>query len=104
MAGRDPRNQTESDRFYKSSRLPIGPAVYFFQVESGPIKIGFTSNVRHRFIGVQTGNHEEVNVIGWIENATRSDERELHQRLAQFRIRGEWFKAEPAVLAAVVRR
>jgi hypothetical protein len=101
MAGRI-RTQSEIDRFYKTSPLPVEPAVYFFQAgENGPIKIGYASNIRHRLENIQTGNHEEIRVLGWICPATKNMEREIHGRIKEHRIRGEWYRPTSEVLVLV---
>lgn len=67
--------------------------VYFIQAgQHGPIKIGVASNVRKRLAALQTGHHTSLRIIGTVPGDAAL-ERELHQRFAAHRIRGEWFKA-----------
>lgn len=72
--------------------------VYAIQaVSGGAVKIGWTAGgVERRLRELQCGNPCELFVVRTIEPASQADERALHQRLAEFRIRGEWFS--PAVL------
>ena len=78
-----------------------GPSVYFVRAGSdGPIKIGQTDNaVTDRLRTLQTGNHNELQLMAC---SRLLSERRLHQIFAHLRIRGEWFKAEPELLSAVL--
>lgn len=80
--------------------------VYFIQVEnSGPIKIGISWDIFRRLTHIQSASYEELHLIGDIHcrdrKAALALESELHQQFKDFHIRGEWFRAEPEVLAAV---
>lgn len=68
-------------------------AVYFvIEPTNNAIKIGRSSQIRKRLGQLQTGNVDELELMGWI---TPSDdkkvERSLHQIYANHRVRGEWF-------------
>lgn len=63
--------------------------VYFIQAGRS-IKIGLATNVKARMAELQTGNHEELQLLGFIPG-DRCLERQLHRRFSEFRIRGEWF-------------
>lgn len=68
-------------------------AVYFvIEPTNNAIKIGRSSQIRKRLGQLQTGNVDELELMGWI---TPSDdkkvERSLHQKYANHRVRGEWF-------------
>lgn len=65
--------------------------VYVIQaVGTGMVKIGYTTDVAKRLASLQTGSaHELVLVDQW--GGTEAKERELHERFAEHRIRGEWF-------------
>ena len=75
--------------------------IYFVQAGSGgPIKIGKTANFFDRFTTLQVGNHESLVVLRLVRGA-RTEERSFHTRFAAQRIRGEWFRPEPALLIEV---
>lgn len=70
--------------------------------ESGPIKIGRARNVRKRLTGLQISHFEKLHVRATLETLDDvGKELELHKRYAADRIRGEWFKPSPDVLAMV---
>jgi hypothetical protein len=76
--------------------------VYFLRSgASGPIKIGFTGNTpMARLSALQTGNPEPLRLLAAIPGV-REDEQRLHERFAHIRIGGEWFRAEPDLLAFI---
>ena len=76
--------------------------IYFVQDEDGPIKIGHAADPIARLRTLQSGNPRELTVLGWFE-APASVEAQLHGRLLQHRIRGEWFENCPAVIDALAR-
>jgi hypothetical protein len=61
------------------------------------VKIG-TSKVqpRSRMADLQTGNSRQLVLLAYTASAT---EREVHRRLARWRLRGEWFGPAPEVLS-----
>lgn len=72
--------------------------VYFMRVgETGPIKIGFTKNVRHRLSVVQVDNPTLVRLIAVTEGG-RKEEFQLHKRFAKYRLYGEWFEPSTELL------
>lgn len=73
--------------------------VYFIQMgEGGPIKIGWTRDPWQRIHELQTAQPYRLRLLGVIEG-DRHTERRLHRELAEHRVRGEWFKSAPDVLA-----
>lgn len=76
--------------------------VYFLQVQpDGPVKIGFTSqHVNIRVCSLQASSPYVLKWIGYFVG-THADEQAAHTRLAKHRIRAEWFRPEPEVLAFV---
>ena len=66
----------------------------------GPIKIGFTSNLRHRLTSIETSSSEEIFILSVIDGA-RELEQELHRRFWPHRVRGEWFAPVPELLAYI---
>jgi hypothetical protein len=73
--------------------------VYFIRSGTdGPIKIGKASDVMRRLSGLQSAHAEELRLLATTRAVT---EDELHQRFAHLRMRGEWFRAEPELLAFI---
>ena len=67
--------------------------------KSGPVKIGFTSSAlgaEARLSSLQTGNPQELSVLGWIDGTQRGESR-IHQTLSKHRLKGEWFERKPAL-------
>lgn len=89
--------------------------IYFArEMPDGPIKIGASNNPIHRVaVELQSGNPREIRVLVILQYfdvevsgqrcQLRSVEREWHDRFAHLRIRGEWFRPEPELLAEVER-
>ncbi len=70
--------------------------VYFISDSSGSIKIGFSANPAERLIGLKVGTTCDLKLLGFVEGS-RSQEKQLHAFLADYRINGEWFDDTPAV-------
>lgn len=66
------------------------------------IKIGMTMGpVQKRMKALSTAHHQELTLLAVIEGAEGTLEYELHNRFADLRGRGEWFKAEAELLAFI---
>jgi hypothetical protein len=92
----------DRDRFYRTTTLPKGAAVYFMRAGAhGPIKIGFAWDLRVRLCAIQPGNHEELTVVGWLHRGTRALERDTHRQFSALHIRGDWFRATAQLLAFI---
>lgn len=76
--------------------------VYFIQAgDNGAIKIGVTAgNPLVRMAALQTGCPDTLRLVGYTQGSAQ-DESDLHQRFAHLRQRGEWFAAEPDLLAFI---
>ena len=79
------------------------PSLYMVQSggPSGPVKIGYATNVLYRVSNLQTGNPERLTLI--LEARVPDPaalEAELHDRFCAHRIRGEWFRYHQDVAAA----
>jgi hypothetical protein len=70
---------------------------YFIQAGVGPVKIGRSTllSLPSRLSSLQGGNAERLYVIGVVPGDV---ERELHERWAKHRIRGEWFRPDPEIV------
>lgn len=83
------------------------PVYFIGEDESGcsPIKIGATKNIEVRKRDLQTGNPQELRLLGWIDAANSFQlERHLHQQFAAARVRGEWFSIEPTDILLILMR
>lgn len=82
---------------------PSGDGVVYLLDDGDAFKIGHTrSHVAARISGLQTGNPRVIRAVATIGPANESVESELHTRLGQWALRGEWFKRD-GILAEVVR-
>lgn len=68
--------------------------------EHGPIKIGIAADPGNRLANLQSSNQRELAMFGWFD-APDGTEKSIHRRLAQHRIRGEWFEPHADVLAVL---
>jgi hypothetical protein len=68
------------------------------QGESGPIKIGTSTDVESRLASLQTANPEPLHLLRTFDGDERI-ERAIHGRFAHLRLRGEWFKPAAELLA-----
>ncbi len=77
----------------RGSRRPDEPQfVYFIQAGlSGPIKIGWSANVKQRLAAAQVDNHEELVLRATTPGGPALEER-LHAVFQAAWIRGEWFR------------
>ena len=70
---------------------------------TGPIKIGTAGDPSGRLAALQTAHDEQLVLLAaWAGG--RDEERALHQRFADARLRGEWFHPTPTVSAYVKER
>lgn len=75
--------------------------VYFIQPENGgPIKIGYSKNVKNRLTTLQTSNAYKLVVIGEV-NAPMVAEQKLHMYLKHAKTYGEWFEPDEIVLETI---
>ncbi len=76
-------------------------SVYFVQGESGgPIKIGYTTNMKRRIILLQNGYPEKLVVLA-LTPGTKETEEVIHIELQKHRLHGEWFAPHAEVLKKV---
>jgi hypothetical protein len=84
--------------------VPDAPASYVYFIRAGgdgPIKIGTTAGSPHgRLRAMQTANAETLVLLAAVPGDVGL-ERKLHERFAALRMRGEWFRATPELLAFV---
>jgi hypothetical protein len=77
--------------------------IYAVQLgDNGPIKFGYASNVYKRMAQMQVSHHEVLHLRACEEvGDDLKAERMIHENLAQYRIRGEWFRPTEPVLEVV---
>lgn len=90
-AGR-PRRTAIAERPGDAPRLVAG-SVYFLLCSDNRVKIGTTTNIKHRMSGIQNGQSDEVKLLVEIQGSYET-EKALHQQFKRYRIRGEWFRYE----------
>lgn len=77
-------------------------AIYFIRSgDTGPIKIGLAKDVRRRLSGLQTGHPERLHLLHLFDGGA-VEERALHSRFKEHRIKGEWFTATQEILSGDV--
>ena len=75
--------------------------IYFIRgKESGNIKIGYSATPEKRKSNLQTSHYEELEFIG-LMGGSLEDEAKIHETLARFNIRGEWYRPSSEVLEFV---
>lgn len=95
-AGRHQIRQRSQDR-------PRPTFVYFILATvSGMIKIGRADDPKRRFCVLQTGSAEVLELLGTVPDTSGGLlEKTLHRRFRKLRVRGEWFRDDPAIRAAL---
>lgn len=72
--------------------------VYILQMETGPIKVGVAWHPPKRLQQFRSYSPYEIRLVDYIASKTaKDDEALLLARLAQHRLRGEWFDNHPQV-------
>lgn len=83
----------------------MSSCVYFIEDFNSNIKIGYTSNIKVRAASLQTGNAEKYRCIIFVEvDNPKELERDLHKKLAQYRIQGEWFNCDMLPISIELRK
>lgn len=76
--------------------LPV--VTYFIRAGTGPVKIGTTTDLAKRLRIIQCSCPDVAVCMGYLDG---NRERELHDRFAALRMRGEWFRPGPKLLAFI---
>lgn len=86
--------------FPNQDRGPISGVYFIRRGESGPVKIGFSANVRKRVRSLQTGSAEPLKLLAVAEGGEQT-ERFLHEQFARHRLEGEWFSPDASLLGLI---
>lgn len=70
--------------------------VYFIRCEAGPIKIGWSSDMRKRLEMLQNMSPFTLELLGQVR-APKIAERRIHRHFDEIRLHGEWFKDDGEV-------
>lgn len=81
------------------------PTVVYFLVETstGNIKIGKGTSGQNRLTTCQIGNSAELKLLLEVPGSF-SLEKRLHTRFRHLRVRGEWFRGDPELLAFIEKQ
>ena len=95
----EPLAQIEDERFQSIMALVKNQAVvYFLQNQndpSGPVKIGYTADLKSRTRTVEIRCSHSLRCLGVIRPGSYQIEAELHRQFRPCRVRGEWFAPVP---------
>lgn len=75
--------------------------IYFASADDGTIKIGWATDPAQRVAALQTSTHHALELLS-TRPGTMRDEHKLHLRFNDLRIRGEWFRSTPELVAFAV--
>lgn len=95
----DPANDTQQQQV---QHFPANNGwVYFIRaVQTGRIKIGFSSSPERRLKELEYGCPEDLELVTKIPGSFFR-EHDLHRQFAAHRARGEWFEPAPELLAYI---
>jgi Meiotically up-regulated gene 113 len=97
-------NYEDSDQRKDEAKSPLilqGYGVYFIQAgeTDGPIKIGYSSNVRKRCADIQMYRDEPTSILAFIHCTDKEianlEEQRYHRKFADQNLKGEWFEPKP---------
>lgn len=78
----------------------VGFVYFLHSPEVQRVKIGFAAMPPRRIEGIRNASPVELEWLGVIPGS-RDDEAALHARFKEFRVRREWFSADPALMAFI---
>lgn len=85
-----PRRKFRSEMVQDLSCLKGRSIVYFIGAQTGPVKIGTTTNLRGRFKTLQISSSKKLAVLAFVEG-DRTIEAQYHARFKEHHHRGEWY-------------
>jgi len=70
--------------------------VYFIQAKTGEIKIGVSTNLKHRFSQIKVHCPVKIKLIGAMheEKLTEAD---VHRLFKKYKLKGEWYKPDQEI-------
>lgn len=87
--------------FTHKLQQPTPSLVYFVQCrETGVIKIGTSTDVSRRVAVLASQSNRDLQLLG-TRSGGRAEERRLHRKFSKLRLRGEWFRETPELLAEI---
>lgn len=92
----------EAPRPHYPARAVKVSDVYFISGETGPIKIGESSNLRNRLSNLQAASPVVLSILATCPGGSKR-EREYHRQFASARLHGEWFARTPEIEAEIAR-
>lgn len=99
--------QSEKDAQFALPRFRLPDQRYIYVMACGDVcKVGLTWDAKKRLRGIQAANHQPVELVAVYPvppQGTEWAEREAHQRLAEHRVRGEWFRVSKEVACAAAQ-
>ncbi len=101
-----PLSAIESIRTARSDGPPDVPGHLYVITAGGKVKVGISRDIDGRLAWLQSGNPAPITVALKLADKSirrmRAIEREVHKRLADSRVAGEWFDVEPSRAIDVV--
>jgi hypothetical protein len=90
------------NRFIRTRPWRLERTIYFVTCDAPdfPVKIGMSGNVEERLRDIRTSLPFEPVLLASFEG-TSKDERAAHNRFAELRIKGEWFRRSPELMAYI---
>lgn len=92
------RRRAEAGR-PKSRRATL----YIIGGTSGPVKIGYTTDLSKRFAAIQAHSPIKLSVLASVDGRGSELETIYHHRFAEHRLHGEWFERCPEIEAEIER-
>jgi hypothetical protein len=100
-AHRERDEQAEAAAAREKAAKAEAQMVYFIQSgDNGSIKIGIALNPQNRLRTIQTSHPEKLHIRA-LTHGGIEQERDYHQRFADHRLHGEWFRPHPDILAEI---
>jgi hypothetical protein len=94
-------NAIKERTFKKPAGEELEGFIYFIQGEcGGPIKIGYTADLKRRITSLQTGYPDRLELLLAFPG-NQELEKTVHKIFEQYRLKGEWFQSSPEVLEKI---
>jgi len=78
--------------------------IYFIQMDCiGPIKIGFTKDIKKRMVHLQQANPYKLNLLVLFPG-NEEMEKAIHEGFREANLKGEWFLPHPEILKEIEER